>query len=658
MKILKIGGDQIDDSAFLKLLASVIVNNDTPTAIVHGGGKGIAELQHRLGIEIAHVEGLRVTDPASLEVAEMVLSGLINKKLVAGLIAAGVDALGISGIDRGLFRCSKKAHPSIDLGLVGEIKDVRSEVVHDLVRSNITPVISPISLGTDGKHYNVNADEAAAALAIALKAEKLFFISNVPGIIQDQRVVTTINSEEAIELIDKKVIKSGMVPKILSAIQAVTNGVQQVRIVDSQGLSTDSGTTIISDDLSNEIASAQMRTSDVVAAEAKFVVPTYSRPLPVFTHGKGAYLFDAEGRRYLDFAAGIAVTALGHSDKEWVEAVSNQAGKLTHVSNLYHTEPHVELAQRLTENSFADRVYFCNSGTEANEAAFKFARKWARSRHSTQEKTGIVAFEGSFHGRTIGSLAATSKSKYRSPFEPLMPGVNFATLNDVASAKKVITKETCAVIVEPIQGEGGVNPASKDFLSKLRELCDQNQALLIFDEVQCGLGRSGNLWAYQNSGVKPDVMTLAKPLAGGLPIGATLVTEEVAQTIQPGDHGSTFAAGPLVCKAAQVVFDRVSQPDFIRNVSNTGEYLKQRLMELEPQQLVEIRGSGLLIGAEFSCAIDPLIQAAAERGLLLISAGENILRLCPPLIITMEQVDEAIEIIDESINIMEMGRVQ
>ena len=658
MNILKIGGDQIGDSAFLKLLAATIVNDDTPTAIVHGGGNDIADLQQRLGIEVFHSEGLRITDPESLEIAEMVLSGTVNKKLVSSLIAAGVDALGISGIDRGLFRCTQKSHPSIDLGLVGEIKDVRPEVVYDLVKHNVTPVISPISLGTDGKHYNVNADEAAAALAVAVKAEKLFFVSNVPGIIEDKNVITTLNPEEALELIEKKVIKSGMVPKILSAIQAITNGVHLVRIIDQNGLSKNSGTTLTSDGSDNEIPNTHKETSDVVAAEAKFVVSTYARPLPVFTHGKGAYLFDAEGRKYLDFTAGIAVTALGHSDPEWVEAVSHQAGKLTHVSNLYHTEPHVELAQQLIENSFADRVYFCNSGTEANEAAFKFARKWARTNHKSHDKTRIVAFEGGFHGRTTGSLAATSKSKYRSPFEPLMPGIDFAAFNDITSAEKSITKETCAVIVEPIQGEGGVNPASKDFLSKLRELCDKNQALLIFDEVQCGLARTGNLWAYQISGVIPDIMTLAKPLAGGLPIGATLVTEDVAQTIHPGDHGSTFAGGPLVCKAAQVVFNRVSQPNFVANVASAGKYLKQRLIRLEPQQLVEVRGSGLLIGAEFSCAIDPLIQAAAKHGLLLISAGENILRLCPPLIVTVEQMDEAIDIIDQSINTMEMNQVK
>ena len=657
MKILKIGGDQIADNAFLKLLASTIATDDAPTAIVHGGGNKIAELQKRLEMKVVHFEGLRVTDQASLEVAEMILSGTINKKVVSGLIAAGIDAIGISGIDRGLFRCTKKSHPSVDLGLVGEIHDVRPEVVYDLVHNNITPVISPISLGADGKHYNVNADEAAAALAVAVKATKLFFVSNVPGIIQDNNVITTLDPATAIELIEQKVIKSGMVPKILSAIQAVKEGVDQVRIVDGKGLSKDTGTTIISNGSGNKLPNTNKDTSDVVTAEAKFVVSTYSRPLPVFTHGKGVYLFDTEGRRYLDFTAGIAVTALGHSDKQWVEAVSRQAGKLTHVSNLYHTEPHVELAQQLTESSFADRVYFCNSGTEANEAAFKFARKWARANHHTNVKTRIVAFEGSFHGRTTGSLAATSKTKYRSPFEPLMPGIDFATLNDIASAEKTITNETCAVIVEPIQGEGGVNTASNDFLSELRKICDKNKALLIFDEVQCGLARTGHLWAYQNSGIRPDIMTLAKPLAGGLPIGATLVTEDVAQTIHPGDHGSTFAAGPLVCKAANVVFNRVSQPDFIANVASTGKYLKQRLLQLEPQQLVDVRGSGLLIGAEFSCAIDPLIQAAAEHGLLLISAGENVLRLCPPLIVTMAQVDEAIEIIGESLGSMENNQV-
>ncbi len=657
MKILKIGGDQIADNAFLKLLASTIANTDTPTAIVHGGGNDIADLQKRLEIQAEHVEGLRITDQASLEIAEMVLSGTINKKLVSGLIYAGIDAIGISGIDRGLLRCTKKAHPTIDLGLVGEINKVRPEVVYDLVHNNITPVISPISLGSDGKHYNVNADEAAAALAVAVKADKLYFVSNVPGIIQDDNVITTVNPATAIELIEQKVIRSGMVPKILSAIQAVKKGVNQVRIVDREGLTNDTGTTIVANTAENKLPNNQKHTKDVVDAEAKFVVSTYARPLPVFTHGKGTYLFDTTGKRYLDFTAGIAVTALGHSDKEWVEAVSRQAGKLTHVSNLYHTEPHVALAQQLTESSFADRVYFCNSGTEANEAAFKFARKWTRTKHPTIAKTRIVAFEGSFHGRTTGALAATSKSKYRSPFEPLMPGIDFATLNDIESAQKVITKETCAVIVEPIQGEGGVNPASNDFLSELRELCNKSNALLIFDEVQCGLARTGMLWAYQNSDIKPDIMTLAKPLAGGLPIGATLVTEDVAQTINPGDHGSTFAAGPLVCKAAQVVFNRISQPDFIANVANVGKYLTQRLLQLEPQQLVEVRGSGLLIGAEFSCPIDPLIKTASKQGLLLISAGENVLRLCPPLIVTKEQVDEAIEIISDSIENMENNQV-
>ena len=381
-----------------------------------------------------------------------------------------------------------------------------------------------------------------------------------------------------------------------------------------------------------------MEANDVIAGEAKYIVPTYSRPEVVFTDGEGAHLYDSEGKRYLDFASGIAVMALGHSDEAWVQAVCQQAGRLTHVSNLYHTTPHIELAGRLVNNSFADRVFFCNSGTEANEAALKFARKFAWTQQGENTKNKIVAFSTSFHGRSMGALAVTHKAKYREPFEPLVPGVAFAAFNDLASARETIDQDTCAVIVEPIQGEGGVHPAEPEFLSGLRALCDEHEALLIFDEVQCGLGRSGQLWAYQAYDVTPDIMTLAKPLAGGLPIGATLVTEAVAQAMAVGDHGSTFAAGPLVCSAATVVFDRVNQPDFLASVRLNGAHLMALLQKLDPEKVVAVRGAGLLIGVEFNVAVAPLVTAARERGLLVISAGENVLRLCPPLIVTGEQI--------------------
>jgi predicted acetylornithine/succinylornithine family transaminase len=385
-----------------------------------------------------------------------------------------------------------------------------------------------------------------------------------------------------------------------------------------------------------------MEAEDIIKLEADFVLQTYVRPDVVFTHGEGAVLYDSTGKPYLDFMSGIAVTALGHSDPDWVSAVCDQAGKLVHVSNLYHTAPHAMLAQRLVENSFADRVYFCNSGTEANEAAFKFARKYARETAGEESKTKIVAFSGSFHGRTMGSLAATYKAHYREPFEPLMPGVVFISYNDPEAAREAIDDQVCAVIVEPVQGEGGVRPATAEFLAALRALCDEHHALLIFDEVQCGLGRTGTLWAYESTGVTPDIMTLAKPLAGGLPIGATLVTQAVADVIKPGDHASTFAAGPLVCRAALTVFDRLSGPGFLANVRAQADYLQHRLSMLESDLIVEVRAAGLLVGVEMKIAVAPLIAGAREQGLLVINAGDNVLRLAPPLIIDREAIDQAV----------------
>jgi acetylornithine/succinyldiaminopimelate/putrescine aminotransferase len=408
-----------------------------------------------------------------------------------------------------------------------------------------------------------------------------------------------------------------------------------------------------------------MNAQEIIQTEAENVLQTYVRPDLVFTHGKGMYLYDTEGRKYLDFTAGIAVTALGHSDPDWVTAVSTQAAKLTHVSNLYHTAPHAQLAKRLTASSFADKVYFCNSGAEANEAAIKFARKYGKmieeqrvkikgadaanlqSSTFNLAKNKIVAFSGSFHGRTMGALAATWKAKYREPFAPLMPGVTFAAYNDLDSAQQAITGDTCAVIVEPVQGEGGVLPAAPEFLQGLRDLCDAHDALLIFDEVQCGLGRTGVLWAHEQVGVTPDIMTLAKPLAGGLPIGATLVTQAVADVMKPGDHASTFAAGPLVCAAANVVFDKVSQPAFLAQVRASSAYLSQRLHALNSDEIVEVRVAGLLVGVEMKTAVSPLIIAAREKGLLIINAGENVLRLAPALIVEREHIDEAINILEQ-----------
>jgi len=393
----------------------------------------------------------------------------------------------------------------------------------------------------------------------------------------------------------------------------------------------------------------------VFLAASKLFVPTYDKPKLIITHGKGCYVFDHTGKEYLDFTSGICVNSLGHSDFQWLEDLTKQAGKLTHVSNLFHTAPAVELAHTLISKSPLDKVFFTNSGTEANEAALKFARRYARKKFNGDgnplfSKTEFIAFEYGFSGRSMGALSVTHKHKYRDPYQPLIPGVHFAEYNNLSSVEKIISDSTCAVIVEPVQGEGGVTPATIPFLRGLRELCNKHNVLLIVDEIQCGLGRTGHLWAHSISGIQPDMMTLAKPLANGLPIGVTLVTDEVAATISPGEHGSTFAGGPLVTAVANGVVKRLSDPKFLEEVRRKGDYMLQKIKELDPdgKKISEIRTvGGLFIGVEFKKPVKEIILSAHEKGVLLVNAGENVLRLVPPLIITYEEIDKAINVIKQ-----------
>jgi len=389
-----------------------------------------------------------------------------------------------------------------------------------------------------------------------------------------------------------------------------------------------------------------MDAQEIVALEQRYLAPTYKRAPMVFERGEGVYLFDSEGKRYLDFVAGIAVNALGHADPGMSEVLGEQARTLIHVSNLYHTGPHALLARDLCEHSFADRVFFCNSGTEANEGALKFARKWARRTSGNDDKVEIVAFTHSFHGRTMGALAVTANPKYREAFAPLIGGVRFASFNDAASAADDIGPNTAAVIIEPLQGESGIHAASTGFLRKLRQLCDQYGAALIFDEVQCGLSRTGTLWAHEFNGVEPDIMTLAKPLGGGLPIGAILMREQIAAVLAPGDHGSTFAASPLIAAVARYVFDRIRDPQMLAHVRDVGDYLGQGLRDLAHQSadIVEVRGRGLIWGLELDprLPVADVINAGYRRGLVMAAAGQNTLRLVPPLITEREHVDELV----------------
>lgn len=400
----------------------------------------------------------------------------------------------------------------------------------------------------------------------------------------------------------------------------------------------------------------------VIADEKAYILQTYARPDVVFVRGQGTKLYDSAGKEYLDFAAGIAVNALGHGDPRWVAAVADQASLLTHTSNLYHTEPQAALARRLVHSSFADRVFYANTGTEANEAAIKFARKYAKVAAGLDPydpvtagdaATEIVSFTNSFHGRTMGALALTYKDQYKTPFAPVMPGAVMVPYRDLDAAAGVIKKgRTAAVFVEPVQGEGGIHPAGAEFLAGLRRLCDEAGALLVFDEVQVGLGRTGKLWGHENYGVTPDMMSLAKPLAGGLPIGAVLLTQRVADVMAPGDHGSTFAGNPLVCAAACTVFDIIAEPTFLAEVERKGAALRAGLAAATAgnPHVKEVRGVGLICGVELDQMGGGVVAAARDAGLLIITAGKgDVLRLVPPLTVTDEEIARCCEIVGAAI---------
>ena len=383
----------------------------------------------------------------------------------------------------------------------------------------------------------------------------------------------------------------------------------------------------------------------VRALEQQYVLGTYKRAEPVFVRGSGCTLIDVDGVEYLDFTAGIAVNCLGHADGGWVDAIASQAKSLGHVSNLFHSQPHAELASELvTSTSFAGKVYFSNSGAEANEAAMKFARKHFPG------KTKTLTFSNGFHGRTMGSLSLTPKQGIRQPFEPLVPGTETVEYGDLEAAEQVLSSgDVGAVFVEPIQGEGGVMPAPSGFLAWLKNLCEQYGALLVFDEVQSGLGRCGTLFAHEIQNVSPDMLTLAKPLAAGLPIGATLLTDEVAESIEPGDHGSTFAGSPIVCNAALYTLRMLKSPGFLEGVQERANQLHTQLEDkLQGIAGVEgMRGKGLLVGVKLdSASAGSIVAKARERGLLVLAAGDgDVLRLAPPLVISEAEVQKGVDVL-------------
>lgn len=375
---------------------------------------------------------------------------------------------------------------------------------------------------------------------------------------------------------------------------------------------------------------------------------TYNRYQIVLEQGEGVYLYDTEGKQYLDFAAGIAVCSLGYGHSKYTECLKNQIDMLTHTSNLFYSKPVAKAAQSLKEATRMDRVFFTNSGTEAIEGALKAARKYAYTKGNG--KYEFIAMNHSFHGRSMGAVALTGNEHYRTPFEPLIGGVKFADFNDIESVKAQITNQTCAILMEPVQGEGGIYPADVEFLKQVRILCDENDILLIFDEIQCGMGRTGSMFAWQGYGVKPDIMAMAKAIGNGVPVGAFAMTEQVAEcSLVPGDHGTTYGGNPLVCAAVDTVLQIFEEEHIIEHVQEMGSYLEEKLNELVKQyeSVTERRGVGLMQGLVLNKPVGDVIKKAMEQGLIVISASGNVLRLVPPLVIQKKHVDEMCEILNK-----------
>ena len=394
-----------------------------------------------------------------------------------------------------------------------------------------------------------------------------------------------------------------------------------------------------------------MNKQEYIDTAEQELLHTYNRFSLVLDHGEGVYLYDTDGKAYLDFAAGIAVCALGYSNEAYKNALKDQVDKLLHTSNLYYNVPTIEAAKKALKASGMDRIFFTNSGTEAIEGAIKAAKKYAYTRdgHAGHE---IIAMKHSFHGRSIGALSVTGNAHYQEPFAPLMPGVKFAEYNNLESVKELVTDKTCAVIMETVQGEGGIYPADPAFIEGVRRLCDEKDILLILDEIQCGMGRTGEMFAWQNYGVKPDIMTCAKALGCGVPVGAFFLTQRVAdKSLAPGDHGTTYGGNPFVGAAVSAVFDQFKACDILGHVKEVAPYLEQKLDALVEKYdfLVTRRGKGLMQGVVCKLPVGKVAAAALEQGLIVITAGADVLRFVPPLVIEKQHVDEMIEKLEKAL---------
>ena len=653
-----LGGATFDGGGALLDEIAALVRAGLRVVVVHGGGPLISSWLERLGLDTRFQDGVRVTDEAALEVATMVLRGLVNTGVVAGLQRLGITAVGLSGADGGLLRARRLP----ELGLVGAVEHVETTLLREQLDAGCVPVIAPLGLDATGTLLNINADMAAAAIAAALSADTALFLTDVAGVKgADGGVISTLDRAHAEQLIARGVITGGMIPKVRACLDAL-DGARLAAILDGRapgaldGLLNDTvlGTVISVAPLAaadrapgSGDADAPLTRDhakpDAPEREARAYMRTFTREPLTLVSGQGTRVWDAQGNQYLDLVAGIAVNILGHAHPAVAAAIAHQARTLLHTSNLYYTLPQLELAELLLAATGMDGVFFTNSGAEANEAAIKIARKWGKLHKDGAYE--IICAENSFHGRTLATVAATGKKRYQEPFAPMPAGFTHVPYNDLDALEAAIGPQTAAVLLEPIQGESGVHPAAPGYLSAARRLCDERGALLILDEVQTGMGRTGTFLACQGEGVTPDVVTLAKGLGGGTPLGAALA-RGWANVFAPGDHGSTLGGNPLACAAGVATMRVLRDESLITRAAEVGAHLLARLSALPVK---EARGRGLMLAVEVDGDAPAIVAAARRRGLLVNSTGPTTLRLVPPLILRAAEVDEAIAILAASL---------
>lgn len=649
--VVKFGGSVLTQEYHLRNVLQDLVfmaQAGMRPVLVHGGGPLITQAMKKCGKEPVFLNGQRITDEETLEIAKDVLIGDVAARIVS--IVAGFGAKAESVNAAGAISAKKYLPNGDDLGFVGQVSSVDVGLFDRLAEEGIISIVSPLGLDESGQLYNINGDVAAWKIAAELKAEKLVFLSNTRGILRniddDQSLISTIRQDRIEQYVESGVISGGMIPKIEAANSALTHGVHKTHIVDGrlrhallveifskEGI----GTQIIpSDEPEGATTTATRELYD------QYVIGNYTRQPMVIVRGKGSRVWDADNKGYLDLFPGWAVSGIGYCHDKVVAALKSQSEKLLHASNNFHLQAQGELARLIAEHAFGGKSFFCNSGAEANEAALKLARLF----HGGKRKR-IITTKNSFHGRTFGSVSATGQPDYQKGFQPIVPGFEYVAFNDKAALEAAMADDVYAVMLEPIQGEGGINMADDDYMCLIRSLCDKHGSLMIVDEVQTCMGRSGKLFAYQNYDVVPDIMTLAKSLGGGVAIGVMTARADIAAAMGPGTHGSTFGGNPLACRAGIAVFDAIREEKMMDNVEVVGAYLWQRLNEMKNKFPIikGLRGRALMVGIELNKPGQDIVATCLARGLIINCTQGSVLRLLPAINISVEELEEGLTIL-------------